>query len=263
MGRKKTFCRSPEQIRPLVEGYGGCVASDEITVKGRRVGFAFRDPPDRPEDSGWTFTAGDESDDYINDTENLGVYDVNTIANIDPEIIPWLFAKPGSSVGRDRVTGRFVRIDPGAPDVDPDDFPTIEGEYAMTDTWTIHLPEGVYKRRLEDGQLVIWRPRLTAWIIAFQNDGHQSVAERARVMAGRRSPEAYDFLEEQKGAMHRFSYRLLEESDEPVAAALYGFAVGRSGHVQMAIYFDDDDELESATAMWRGLSEGFGGGLDS
>jgi hypothetical protein len=50
----------------------------------------YRERPDRPEDSGWWFFAGDEDQAYIDDPKNTGVYAVNTIANYDPDIIPYL-----------------------------------------------------------------------------------------------------------------------------------------------------------------------------
>lgn len=104
-GRKR-FRLSAEDIRPLAEGHGGCIATDRITVDGERVGYMYRDKPIRPEDSGWVFSAGSESQEYMDDPANSGVYDVNTIANYDPEIIPFLDAPVGS---------RFVRSPPDGP----------------------------------------------------------------------------------------------------------------------------------------------------
>ena len=96
----KQFALRAEDIRPLAEGHGGCIATDRITVNGERVGSMVRDGPVRPEDSGWAFSAGTESQSYLDDPANSGVYDVNTIANYDPDIIPFLDAPVGS---------RFVR----------------------------------------------------------------------------------------------------------------------------------------------------------
>jgi hypothetical protein len=43
------------------------------------------------------FLAGDESDDYASHAANFELYDVNTIANYDPDIIPHLDAPVGSA----------------------------------------------------------------------------------------------------------------------------------------------------------------------
>jgi hypothetical protein len=66
-------------------------------IDGCKVGYMYREAPDNDIDSGWRFLAGDESDGYMNDAANHGIYDVNTIANYDPEIIPYLGAALGSA----------------------------------------------------------------------------------------------------------------------------------------------------------------------
>ena len=60
----------------------------------------YREQPNDPIDSGWRFFAGTESQAYVDDPNNLAIYDVNTIANYDPEIIPLLDAPLGSAFER-------------------------------------------------------------------------------------------------------------------------------------------------------------------
>jgi hypothetical protein len=86
----KVFKISGEKIKKLIPPMGSCLATDRITVEGFPVGYMYREEPSRDGDSGWCFFAGDEPEDYINDSENLAVYDVNTIANYDKDIIPYL-----------------------------------------------------------------------------------------------------------------------------------------------------------------------------
>jgi len=62
----------------------------------------YREEPDNDFDSGWRFTAGDESDEYMDDPGNSGIYALNTIANYDPEIIPFLNAPYSSAFARDK-----------------------------------------------------------------------------------------------------------------------------------------------------------------
>ncbi|PZF74959.1 DUF2185 domain-containing protein [Taibaiella soli] len=89
---------------------GGCVATDRITVDGNRVGYMCRTEPINDLDSGWQFLAGDESQEYVDVADNSGVYDVNTIANYDPEIIPFLHFPIGSEFERDEVSGNLTQI---------------------------------------------------------------------------------------------------------------------------------------------------------
>ena len=98
------------QIRPLAEGYGSCFATDRITMKGKRVGFMYRQAPVDDADSGWRFLAGDESDVYVTDLDNHGIYDVNTIANFDPDIVPFLDAPELSAFQRRDGSGPFEPV---------------------------------------------------------------------------------------------------------------------------------------------------------
>lgn len=93
----KHFKLSAEQIRPFAAGRGSAISSDRITVDGRPVGYMYRTRPHHNLDSGWAFLAGDENDAYMAEPENHAIYDVNTIANYDNEIIPLLDAPVGSA----------------------------------------------------------------------------------------------------------------------------------------------------------------------
>ena len=92
----KKFRLAADAIRRVVPPMGACFASDRIVVDGARVGYMYREDPDFPQDSGWRFLAGDESDAYMDDPDHHGIYDVNTIANYDPAIIPLLDASVGA-----------------------------------------------------------------------------------------------------------------------------------------------------------------------
>lgn len=107
---KKILLLRLDQIRPIATGYGGCVATDMITCDGYKVGFMYREATEREIDSGWRFMSGLESDEYMDDVNNHGVYDVNTIANYDPDIIPFLNASIGAAFEREDSTGQFVEV---------------------------------------------------------------------------------------------------------------------------------------------------------
>jgi hypothetical protein len=111
--KQRVFKLKANEIKPLVPGRGGCIATDLITVQGERVGYMYREDPDpeKATDSGWRFFSGTEDDDYANDPDNLQFYDVNTIANYDPEIIPFLDAAVPSAFARDGETGKFVEVE--------------------------------------------------------------------------------------------------------------------------------------------------------
>jgi hypothetical protein len=100
MSAEKQFKLSAAQIKPIAEGHGACMATDAITVEGHKVGYMYRENPDFPEDSGWRFFSGTESPESHEDVSHTAIYDVNTLANYDPEIIPLLDSPAGSAFER-------------------------------------------------------------------------------------------------------------------------------------------------------------------
>jgi hypothetical protein len=115
MAGPKKFRLSKDQIKPLARGYGGCIATDMITVEGYPVRFMYREEPRDDQDSGWCFFSGLESDDYVNDPKNSEIYEVNTIANYDPSIIPHLDALPGTAFEKPNGMDAFVVVEGWAP----------------------------------------------------------------------------------------------------------------------------------------------------
>jgi hypothetical protein len=108
---EKNYAKKPSEMKPLVFGRGACFATDRITVDGCRVGYCYRQKPDNDMDSGWRFMAGDEDETYMSTLANLDVYDVNTIANFDPDIVALLDSPAGSSFVREPRTGKFIPDD--------------------------------------------------------------------------------------------------------------------------------------------------------
>lgn len=104
---KKEFNIPGPEIKRVIPYMGSCLATDHITVEGQKVGYMYREEPDDETDSGWRFFSGAESDDYVNDPANLARYDVNTICNYDPAIIPYLESDAGRAFGRVGATNKF------------------------------------------------------------------------------------------------------------------------------------------------------------
>ena len=74
--------------RPLPDE--GCLATDRILKDGAPVGYCYREEPAGDWDSGWRFTAGDESDGYMDDPRHSDVYTLSRIADADADILPIL-----------------------------------------------------------------------------------------------------------------------------------------------------------------------------
>lgn len=96
----KLFKIPGEKIIDLIHTSIGCIATDKITVDGLSVGYMYIEEPDNKTDSGWRFFSGTEDQDYVDDPDNLCVYAVNTIANYDRDIIPYLGLPIGTALER-------------------------------------------------------------------------------------------------------------------------------------------------------------------
>lgn len=74
----------------LVEKTGHVLASKQLVENQMKVCFMYRESPDNSSDSGWRFFSGHEDDKYLQNPDNIGLYDIKTIAETDPDIIPFL-----------------------------------------------------------------------------------------------------------------------------------------------------------------------------
>ena len=122
-GRNRDYHVKAEDMKNLLpdwEEATGCIATNRITVEGCKVGYCYREKPDGDWDSGWRFTAGDESDEYMDDPNNAGIYGLNSICNDDPDIIPLLNTPAPCAFERDE-NGVFQQIKDWKPDDDEED----------------------------------------------------------------------------------------------------------------------------------------------
>ena len=122
-GRNRDYHVKAEDVKSLLpdwKGADGCIATSRITVEGCKVGYCYREKSDGDWDSGWRFTAGDESEEYMDDPNNAGIYKLNTICNDDPAIIPLLNTLAPCAFERDE-NGVFQQIKDWKPDEDEED----------------------------------------------------------------------------------------------------------------------------------------------
>lgn len=95
---EKKYLLSKENIKRIIKLKGSCIASDRITVNGKKIGYMYRENPSNESDTGWRFFAGDENEEYTNNPNNFEIYDLNTICNYDEDIIPYLIENIGTKL---------------------------------------------------------------------------------------------------------------------------------------------------------------------
>jgi hypothetical protein len=123
------------------------------------------------------------------------------------------------------------------------DFPIVEGLYRLTREWELNLPEK-FNRRVEDADLVIWRPGLTFWIAVWGPQADMTPEETLVWILKDASPDRTDETVDRSGGVIRLSYRLREHDPERHRqdyVSISGYVIAPSGHVQISAYCDSSE----------------------
>ena len=88
--------------------------SRKISDEGYKVGYMCKEEPLSDNDSGWQFMAGNEDDEYINDSKNIAIMSVNELYQIDKDIWNYIDSPVGAS---------FIRISSNEFEEDHKDKP--------------------------------------------------------------------------------------------------------------------------------------------
>ena len=99
------------RLKALISSDEWCAATARITYEGQPVRLMYREEPINEADSGWQFLDGTETEEYLADPNNAAMYRLNTVANFDAAIIPYLDYPVGTDLERVEGTDEFVKID--------------------------------------------------------------------------------------------------------------------------------------------------------
>jgi hypothetical protein len=127
------------------------------------------------------------------------------------------------------------------------DFPVVEGPYTLAPGWSAVLPARL-NRRIEEGQLVLWRPQLTFWMTLWGNDRGASCDARLASILETASPVREKQTIEREPDLLRLTYELTEQDAQRHPSeyrSVSGYVISPAGHLQVAAYCDTD----SATAL--------------
>lgn len=229
--------------REIVTQRGSCIASHRIVVDGARVGFMYREQPENPHSSGWSFQAGDESQEYCADAEKWGVYDVNTIANVDAGIVRFLDQPPGS-VYVANGAGKLVRAsESSVPEAKVFTIPDAEGESVLDAHWIADFPLR-FQRRIEDTTMILWRPKFTIRMQGFGT--RDESAQQVREKMERNIPRnASDLVREEDGGLWRITFR--------VGPALVALVWAGGQLLNLTCSFDEEADAARALAIARSV----------
>lgn len=100
-----------DPVPSLTEKYiKRCFVTNNILYEGRKVGYLYREQPGYEDDSGWRLTAGDETDEYMDDSNNASYVSLGAVLRHDDSILSLLDRETAVAFVRDEK-GNFIELD--------------------------------------------------------------------------------------------------------------------------------------------------------
>lgn len=87
-----------------------CFVSHRVLYEGQKVGYCYRQEPDNDKDGGWRFLSGDESDEYVDDPDNISFVSLGALLREDDSPLKLLESPFGSAFAVDSESGAFVSV---------------------------------------------------------------------------------------------------------------------------------------------------------
>ena len=94
-----------------MNNFGYVMATKMLVDNKRKVRFMYREESSNKQDSGWRFFCGDENQDYVDNPDNIAIYDINTILAVDKSISPYLECAKGTALEREDENAAFIVSD--------------------------------------------------------------------------------------------------------------------------------------------------------
>ena len=92
-----------------MENFGYVFATKMLVENKKPVMFMYREKGSAG-DSGWRFFCGEEEQEYVDNPDNIAIYDIETILEIDDSIRPYLGSLCGRAYERDNANAPFKRV---------------------------------------------------------------------------------------------------------------------------------------------------------
>lgn len=83
----------------------------DLVEQKKKVGFMYKEKSDNINDSGWRFFSGDESQNYVDNADNIIICSLNdVINNLDSSVEQYLNSEIGTAYERNKEDDSFMRI---------------------------------------------------------------------------------------------------------------------------------------------------------
>jgi hypothetical protein len=230
---------------------GGVMASKMIFDDNMQPRFLFREKSVNEQDSGWRIFTGFEPEGYTDNADNFAFYDPSTILEVDPSLWDILLKGIGSVYEKSEEGTHWIKV----TDYDLEDDYLVT--HRLTGDWTITINNLFERIPEESGDLLYTTGdksvRLAVWgEDKNKNELYTDYQEviRTRDQSAAKTLKTFDFSDE---AIARVGYLIREGDDGKEYDVLYGFTLADKETIQVALYFDDGNELDWAVETWRSI----------
>lgn len=93
-----------------MKNFGYILAPKVLVVNKLKVQFMYHEKPDNKNDSGWRIFSGEEGQEYVDNPNNIAIYDVETILSIDIDIEKYLLSPIGVAFERKEIDKDFIAL---------------------------------------------------------------------------------------------------------------------------------------------------------
>lgn len=229
---------------------GGLMVSKMVADKNMKPLFMYREKRSRPEDSGWRIFSGFEPEGHTDNPDNCGIYNPSTILKIDPSIADILLKGVGSVYERKSSNSEWYRV----TDYELEDDYIVT--HKLTDKWTIEI-SNLFERTVEENGDLLYTTgdksiRLFIW--NDENKSKEKIGEelkstiQSREQSIPRPLEEFDFSDD---VVLRPGYMIKEADGKKEYNVIYGFNIIDNQVMQVAIYFDNPEDINWAIDTWK------------
>lgn len=93
---KKSSNKNPSEMKEYISGAGGTIVSKSILSGKAKLKWLFRDESEYG--NGWVAFGDTDTQEYVNNVENMEIVDFNTLANIEPTVVNVFYMPVGSDL---------------------------------------------------------------------------------------------------------------------------------------------------------------------
>lgn len=228
---------------------GGVFVSKQITEQNKMPLFIYREKREGPQDSGWRIFSGFESDEYINNPENIAIYDVSSILKIDTSLKDLLLTGIGSVFERKNANSEWYEV----TDFKLDDDYLVT--YSLTDNWYLTI-NNLFERINEESGNILYTTGDKSLRIAVWNDPEKSkeqiLQEHIAQIQNRiqNKTELFDFSD---NFVKRIGYKTIEHDGDKKYQVIYAFSIIDNQILQLAFYYDNYKDESWAIETWKNI----------